>query len=125
MKIAAYTIGSIERASSRLRSFYLFDLANKFNIEVIRPSRYRDALKKDIDLVHIQKIISIGLPFMVILYRLKGIKVVYDLDDQPGRPNVIFRVNDFFRIFHCFIIVFCSCCQHSNQKTLLEKISTI
>ena len=89
MKIAAYTIGSIERASSRLRSFYLFDLANKLNIEVIRPSRYRDALKKDVDLVHIQKIISIGLPFMVILYRLKGIKVVYDLDDQPGRPNVI------------------------------------
>lgn len=81
MKIAAFTIGDINRASSRLRSFYLFDLAEKFDLEVSRPSRYRDAL--GVDVVHIQKKLTIKTIPAVAIYRLLGIKVIFDIDDQP------------------------------------------
>ena len=33
MKIAAYTVGNIDVASSRLRSFYLFSLAKDFGLD--------------------------------------------------------------------------------------------
>ena len=82
MKLAAYTIGDISRASSRLRSFYLFSSASAFSIDVIRPSRFREALS--VDIVHIQKILAIKLFFALIAYRFLGIKVIYDIDDQPG-----------------------------------------
>ena len=59
MKIAAFSIGNIHRASSRLRSFYLFADAANFSIDIIRPSRFRDAFNADV--VHIQKILSIKL----------------------------------------------------------------
>ena len=81
MKIAAYTIGNIDRASSRLRSFYLFSLAEKFGLEVSRPIRFRDAL--GVDVVHIQKLLSYRLIFAVIIYRIFRIKVIFDIDDQP------------------------------------------
>lgn len=82
MKIAAYTIGDINRASSRLRSYYLFSTAKKFNLEVLRPSRFRDAF--DADVVHIQKRLNERIILAVIVYRILGIKVVFDIDDQPG-----------------------------------------
>lgn len=82
MKIAAYTIGDIGRASSRLRSFYLFSLADEYNLEVIRPISYRDALNCDV--VHLQKILSCKLILWVLVYRLFGLKVIYDLDDKPS-----------------------------------------
>lgn len=110
MKIAAYTIGGIERASSRLRSFYLFSTANQYNVEVIRPTRYLDALSADIDLVHIQKIVSIKLIPAIVFFRLKGLKVVYDVDDQPGRPNIflgglIFLSYFFAALFSSYLTV--------------------
>lgn len=81
MKIAAYSIGSIERASSRLRSFYLFTFAKEYDLDVSRPSRYRDALSCDV--VHIQKILSYKLILWVVIFRLSRLKVVFDIDDQP------------------------------------------
>jgi hypothetical protein len=83
MKIAAYTIGDINKASSRLRSFYLFSYANHFGLEVSRPSRFRDGLNADV--VHIQKKLNYNVIFAVLIYRLIGIKVIYDIDDQPER----------------------------------------
>jgi len=82
MKIAAYSIGGIEKASSRLRSFYLFSFAKEFGLNVSRPSRYRDALSFDV--VHIQKILSYKLIFWMIVFQVFGLRVVYDIDDQPG-----------------------------------------
>jgi hypothetical protein len=88
MKIAAFTIGDINRASSRLRSFYLFDLAEKFNLAVSRPKRFRDAL--GVDVVHIQKKLSFKTIVAVIVYRLLMIKVVFDIDDQPVSKKAFF-----------------------------------
>lgn len=81
IKIAAFTIGDSNRASSRLRSFYLFDYAESFDLEVSRPARFRDALS--VDVVHIQKKLTIKTIIAVAIYRLLGIKVVFDIDDQP------------------------------------------
>ena len=81
MKIAAYTIGDINRASSRLRSFYLFEMGKEFNLDVIRPDRYRDAV--GVDVVHIQKKLNVKTIIAVMIYRLLGIKVIFDIDDQP------------------------------------------
>ncbi len=68
-------------ASSRLRSFYLFERHADFEIEVIRPSSYAEALEAD--LIHIQKIITVQNLLWMLVYRLLGKKVVYDVDDQP------------------------------------------
>jgi hypothetical protein len=81
MKLAAFTVGGIDRASSRLRSFYLFSASDLFDLKVIRPSRYRDAIR--CDAVHIQKIISYRLIAAIFIYRLFGLKVIFDIDDQP------------------------------------------
>lgn len=81
MKIASYSIGGVERASSRLRSFYLFSFAKEYDLDVSRPSRYRDALSCDV--VHIQKILSYKLILWIVIFRLSRLKVVFDIDDQP------------------------------------------
>lgn len=82
MKVAAYSIGGIERASARLRSFYLFNCAKDSGLNVSRPSRYRDALSCDV--VHIQKLLTYRLLFWVLIYRIFGLTVVFDIDDNPG-----------------------------------------
>ncbi len=88
MKIAAYSIGGIDRASSRLRSFYLFSFANEFGLNVSRPYRFRDALSCDV--VHIQKILTYELIIWIAIYRIFGLKVIFDIDDQPtGRKSFL------------------------------------
>lgn len=81
MKIAAFSFGGIETASSRLRSFYLFSAAKESGLEVLRPFRCREALRCDV--VHIQKKLSYKFLFWIVIYRIFGIKVVFDIDDQP------------------------------------------
>ena len=88
MRIAAYTVGNIDVASSRLRSFYLFSMANEFGIHVSRPVRYREGFGYDV--VHIQKILSLKIILAIICYRLTGSKVIFDIDDQPGTKIVSF-----------------------------------
>ena len=104
MRLAAYTVGDITRASSRLRSFYLFSSAEDFSIEVTRPSRYRDALNSEV--VHIQKILSIKLFFALIVFRFFGIKVVYDLDDQANsaRSSRVISLIVFLGYFLAFAL---------------------
>lgn len=88
MRIAAFTVGNIDVASSRLRSFYLFSIANEFGVYVSRPARFREAFGYDV--VHIQKILSLKIIFAIIIYRLGGSKVIFDIDDQPGTKIISF-----------------------------------
>ncbi len=81
MRLISYTIGGLEAASSRLRSFYLFNAASDYGIEVVRPQKYRESFRAD--LVQIQKIISYKIIFLILILRIKKIKVIYDIDDQP------------------------------------------
>lgn len=72
-------------ASSRLRSYYLFEKHDDFGLEIIRPNRYAEALKGD--LIHVQKIITVKSLLWLLVYRLFGKKIVYDIDDQPYSPK--------------------------------------
>ncbi len=81
MNIGAFSVGGMDTASSRLRSFYLFKLAEEFGLNVIRPHQYREALRCDV--VHIQKILSYRTLIWIVIFRICGIKVIYDIDDHP------------------------------------------
>ena len=83
MKIAAFSIGDINVASSRLRSYYLFNLGKEFGLEILRPSRFIEAL--DCDVIHIQKILSLKIIINIILFRIFRKVVIFDIDDQPGK----------------------------------------
>ena len=83
MKIAAFTVGDINVASSRLRSYYLFSLGEEFGLKILRPTRLIEALECDV--IHIQKILSLKIIIAIILYRLHRKLVIFDIDDQPGK----------------------------------------
>lgn len=78
--IAAVTIGSIDVASSRLRSFYLFTDSEHFNYKVIRTESIYDIFCADV--FHLQKVLSFKFYFTAVLRRLFGKCVVFDFDDQ-------------------------------------------
>ena len=96
MRLAAFSLGDTAKASSRLRSFYLFQYAHDFDIEVLRDIAYNKALNCNI--VHIQKVLSYQLLFWMPIWRLFHVKVIYDLDDQPGtfRARLGFILAIFF-----------------------------
>jgi hypothetical protein len=82
MRLAAFTIGDLGKASSRLRSFYLFRHASSSNIEVLRNISYQEACSCQI--IHLQKIMDFQIFFWLIVWRTNRINIIYDLDDQPG-----------------------------------------
>lgn len=88
MRLAAYTIGGIDRASSRLRSFYLFSQAEGVGLEVSRPHRYCEALNHDV--VHIQKKLTYELILWILIYRVCRLKIIFDIDDQPTCAKAFF-----------------------------------
>lgn len=91
MKISAFTIGSENVASSRLRSFYPFYHASKYGIEVFRDQGVRKILESDC--LHIQKIFNLKLFLLAVLFRLLGRKVIFDFDDQQyGMRNFIYMI---------------------------------
>ena len=63
MRLAAFTIGDLGKASSRLRSFYLFRHATSSNIEVLRNISYQEACRCQI--IHLQKIMDFQIFFEV------------------------------------------------------------
>ncbi|RLT20786.1 MAG: hypothetical protein DWI28_00560 [Planctomycetota bacterium] len=58
-------------------------MAKDFGLDVSWPNGYLEALTCDI--VHIQKILSLKIIWVIFFYRLCGITVVFDIDDQPGK----------------------------------------
>lgn len=88
--ISAFTRGDVLAAGSRLRSFYLFRLAEKYSLIVDRPLSYGSAVNSDI--IHIQKIYSWETLRWVIKFRLLGKKVIFDICDQVNRRSEFPRV---------------------------------
>jgi hypothetical protein len=82
MQLAAFTIGDLGKASSRVRSFYLFRHAPSSNIEVLRNISYQEACSCQI--IHLQKIMDFQIFFWLVVWRSNRINIIYDLDDQPG-----------------------------------------
>lgn len=90
INLSAYTAGSIAGASSRLRSFYLFSEAKKFNINVSRPLHFKEAIHSDV--IHIQKIYSYRALFWIVIYRALSKKVIFDIDDQINKRKEVLPV---------------------------------
>jgi hypothetical protein len=81
IKIAAYTVGDIGVASSRLRSFYLFQSSSDYGVNVFRNLSIRQSLT--CDCLHLQKSYKPKHIAQALLFRLLGKKVIFDIDDNP------------------------------------------
>ena len=86
IKILAVTIGTKQAASSRLRSYNIFD-DNK-NFQVCRELNFKNLIKNDI--LHIQKKLNLKILFFIIISKLLNKIIIFDLDDQPEsfRENI-------------------------------------
>ena len=82
IKVAAYTVGGIEVASCRLRSFYLFKKAEEFGLEILRNLSFTESLS--CNCLHLQKIYTPQFILQALLFRILGKKVIFDIDDQPS-----------------------------------------
>ena len=80
--ITAVTCGNIDTASSRLRSFYLFNHALEDGFIVKRSEELSDIISADI--FHLQKKFGYKLFFASVMRRLMGKVVIFDFDDQKS-----------------------------------------
>jgi hypothetical protein len=93
--LAAYTLGDISKASSRLRSFYLFAECESAEIRVLRNISYQEA--SECQIIHLQGVLDFHLFYWLVIWRFRKINVVYDLADQPG--SWVSRLGYAFAIF--------------------------
>ena len=83
MKIAAFTAGDINMASSRLRSFNIFNSSSwkeyqvLFNPDLLSIPKFK--------YIHIQKMYSPRFIFIAFLARFSGNIVIFDIDDQVNK----------------------------------------
>lgn len=83
MKISAYTVGDINLASSRLRSFYLFYSSERYGVNVIQDLNIWQSIK--CDYLHLQSCYKPKYIAQAILFRLLGKNVIFDVSDIPSR----------------------------------------
>lgn len=81
INIAAYAVGDIGVASSRLRSFYLFQSSADYGVDVCRNPGIWQSLKYGY--LHLQKRYKPKYIAQALIFRLLGKKVIFDLDDNP------------------------------------------
>ena len=91
IKILALTCGGISVASSRLRSFYPFQAADKSSYQVNRVLTYQSFVGSDV--IHFQKTLNPFQFFLNIFGRLLGKVTVFDVDDQPHNIFVACAMN--------------------------------
>jgi len=102
IQIACLTAGDITRASSRLRSFYLFEKSYLYNVSVERVCEFRNLFRYKH--IHIQKVFSYKLLFLIILLRILGKNIIFDLDDHsPGFKNFLAT---YSTLFFCSVLTF-------------------
>lgn len=83
MKIAAYTVGDINVASSRLRSFYLFYFSSNHGVNVLRGLTIWQSLQ--CEYLHLQSCYVPRYVLQAVLFRLLGRRVFFDVCDIPTR----------------------------------------
>ena len=83
MKIAAFNYGGINQASSRLRSFYVFQ-SHVFNDhDVVFNPKFSSI--HSFNCLHFQVVFKPRFILLAIYARLTGKKVIYDIDDQTNK----------------------------------------
>jgi len=88
IRITCISAGNMSHASSRLRSYYLFEKYKEFGIEILRVNYFSELIKGN--LIHIHQIFSYKALFFMFLYRILGKKIIFDFaDHSPGLKNFL------------------------------------
>lgn len=85
LKIAAYANGGLEVATSRLRSYYLFEEVNPNAIKVFRDLSFISSLS--CDCLHIQSLYTPTFLFRALIFRILGKKVFFDIVDKATKAK--------------------------------------
>ena len=83
MKIAAYTDSGIQMASSRLRSFYVFQSPVWQDHDVVFNPKFSSI--NSFQCLHFQVVFKPRFILLALYARLTGKKVIYDIDDQTNK----------------------------------------
>ena len=85
LKIAAYANGGLEVASSRLRSYYLFEEVNPKLIKVFRDLSFIRSLS--CNCLHLHTLYTPTFVFRAAIFRILGKKVFFDIVDQAEKTK--------------------------------------
>jgi len=83
LKIAAFTDSGIQMASSRLRSFYVFQSPVWKDHDVIFNPTFSTI--SSFECLHLQKVLKPRYILLALYARLTGKQVIYDIDDQTNK----------------------------------------
>lgn len=83
MKIAAFNYGGIEQASSRLRSFYVFQSSVWKDHDVVFNPKFSTI--SSFQCLHFQVVFKPRFILLALYARLTGKQVIYDIDDQTNK----------------------------------------
>ena len=83
MKIAAFNYGGIDQASSRLRSFYVFQSPVWQDYDVVFNPKFSSI--NSFQFLHFQVVFKPRFILLALYARLTGKKVIYDIDDQANK----------------------------------------
>ena len=83
MKIAAFTDSGIQMASSRLRSFYVFQSPVWKDHDVVFNPTFSTI--SSFECLHLQKVLKPRYILLALYARLTGKQVIYDIDDQTNK----------------------------------------
>ena len=83
MKIAAFNYGGIDQASSRLRSFYVFQSPVWQDHDVVFNPKFSSI--NSFQCLHFQVVFKPRFILLALYARLTGKQVIYDIDDQTNK----------------------------------------
>jgi hypothetical protein len=83
MKIAAFNYGGINQASSRLRSFYVFQSPVWKDHEVVFNPKFSSI--NSFECLHFQTVFRPKFILLALYARFTGKQVIYDIDDQVDK----------------------------------------
>ena len=115
MNVAAFTSGDVDFASSRMRSFYIFQsrIWKKHNI-AFNPCIY--SIHK-FHCIHIQKKFTLNFILVAIFSRILGKMVVFDIDDQAQKK--LHKIAVFIMVVVSSMVTTDTC----TRKKYLKKIT--
>ena len=101
MKIAVYTGGQEDRASSRLRSHYVFNHIVHKDIKIFRNLHFLKFAKSDV--FHFHMLFKPMYIIKAIILRIFGKIVIFDIDDNPKKFK---HKLGFYFMANCATLVF-------------------
>ena len=101
MKIAAFNYGGINQASSRLRSFYVFQSLVWKDHEVVFNPKFSSI--HSFQCLHFQVVFKPRFIVLALYARLIGKQVIYDIDDQTNKIKYLIPLLLMVSIAHTVV----------------------